>query len=258
MVAENNELVLVRPEIADIESIIDGVIDADSAKTASGNMDKLKKLLEVADQYGEFASQYCLAEARLYIKIASIEGADEQLPRSKQDIIGWIRTKTQDELDEIMETVREGTRIGTIKNREIRTKIDAMRAKGIISEYKRISNEIIEEYKGVGSVNVSVARFYDKWTFPDAPDRETAKAYADKTRNDVLSAGGVGIADGVGTYIDPSSANRQTISAAVGNRLESIYRDLCALASICEKANFSIPENGVALLKEAFARIEAI
>ena len=253
-----NELVLARPEIADIDELINGVFDADSAKTASCNMDKLKKLLEVADQFGEFASQYCLAEARLYIKIASIEGADEQLPKGKQDIIGWIRTKTQDELDEIMEIVREGTRIGTVKNREMRSKIDAVRSKGIISEYKRISNEIIEEYKVAGSANVSVARFYDMWTFPDAPDHETAKAYADKTRNDVLSAGGVGIADGVGTYIDPSSANRQSISAAVGNRLESIYKDLCALASICENANFSIPKDGIALLKEAFARIEAV
>lgn len=237
------------------DALIGSVVDASTARTAEVNMDKLKKMLDLADEYGNYASEYCTKEAELYIHIAGIIGAERELSSTRKRLVEWIRSKSNEELQSIIEECKSGCRIATVMNREIREdkKIAAGRAE--IEEYKRISSQIIREYNDNGRTELTTMRFFDGWSLKSNPDVSAAKAFTEKTRDALLHRGGVGVADGNGTYINPDCCNRHEVAAAVETRLRSIHADLIALAEICERTRFSIPPSGVKLLEEQLERL---
>lgn len=243
----------------DVERIIDEICDASTSKEATDNMDRLKKLLDLAEQYGDYAIQFCIAEARVYIRISEISDGEAELTKSKKSLIDWIRNKTADEMDEILAEVASGVRIVTIKNRETRAADEEEQRSSVVNEYHRIAASIVDSYETSGRTNITPSEFYDRWTLAAVPvDRATAKAYTEKTRDVILRRGGVGIADGMGTYVNPESSDRDEIASAVAERLTSIYRDMRALVEVCERANFSIPQKGLLMLREQMERLESL
>lgn len=245
----------VRADALLAEQIVDSVYDAETAKDATSSMDKLKKMLDLAEQYGRYAREFCTSEARLYVRIASISDCESSLSSSKRELVNWIRSKG-DEIDAILEEVATGVRINTIRNRELRELRKEISKRTPLVEFSRISSEILTEYRETGKATVSQNEFATRWQLPEAIDTNAAKAYTEKTRDSILNSGGVGIADGIGTYVNPKSANRNVISRAVEARLNSIYADLCSLASLCKQAKFSIQHEGVRLLREKLDEIE--
>lgn len=245
------------PSITSIDAIINEVCDAESARDATTWMDKLKKLLEIADEYKRYACEYCFKEACLYVRIAKMEGADALLTGSKKALIAWINGKSDEELTAILDECSKGCRISTIRVREQRERVNAAKKKSAVSEFKRISGEIVERYRQTGRTTCAPSVFFNEWQAYEAPDKETSKAYTEMTRDRILKLGGVGIADGLGTYIDPATDNRTEISAAITARLESIYADMCAITQICETSHFKVPERGLKLLRDKLAEMES-
>lgn len=245
------------PNVASIDSIIEDVYNAESAKDAAAWMDNLKKLLEVAEEYNRYACEYCAKEACLYVRIAQIDGADVLLPQKRKNLVAWIRSKNDEEVREILEECATGILIDKIRRRENAKMADIKKKENVINEFKRISGAIIDEYRKTGRTSCSPSVFLNKWQINGKPDRETSKAYTEMTRDRILRMGGVGIADGIGTYVDPSSKNRLEVSAAITARLESIYADMCAITQICEIAHFRVPKEGLRLLREKMAEMEA-
>lgn len=250
--------IIKAPSIASIDTIIEEVCDAESAKDAVSWMDKLKKLLEIADEYKRYACEYCTKEACLYVRIAKMDDADSLLTKGKKALVTWIRSKSEDELAAILNECASGCRITSVYRREQQTKVSAAKSRSAISEFKRISGEIVERYKQTGKTVCSPSVFFNEWQAYETPDKETSKAYTEKTRDRLLRMGGVGIADGIGTYIDPTTENRSGISAAITVRLESIYADMCAITQICETSHFRVPRNGIDLLREKLDEMESL
>lgn len=244
------------PNVASIDSIIEDVHNAESAKDAAAWMDNLKKLLEVAEEYNRYACEYCTKEAYLYVRIAQIDGADVLLPRKRKNLVAWIRSKSDEEVHEILEECATGILIDKIRRRENTEMADIKRKERAINEFKRISGAIIEEYRKTGRTSCSPSVFLNKWLVKGKPDRETSKAYTEMTRDRILKMGGVGIADDMGTYVDPTTNNRDEIRAAISARLKSIYTDMRAIIRICKMSGYGIPERGLRLLRDTLDEME--
>lgn len=253
-----NEIVKLDGAMSTVDQIIGSVFDAKSAHSAVGNMAKIKKILEVAEQYGQYANRFCGKEAELYITIAGIDGAESELTKAQRELVAWIRSKSKDEITAILEECASGRRINNIRNSELRANSEILKSKNVESEYNRISSIILHEYSSMGRTTVSPQRFFEEWLLPTAPDKAAAKAYTEKTRDELIHRGGVGIADGVGTYVDPSTGNRKELAQAVSARLRSIYADMESLTSLCKHARFSIPSEGVYELKRLLDEMEEV
>lgn len=239
------------------DRIIEGIVDAKTARTAAISMDKLKKMLDLADEYGNYASEYCTKEAELYIRIASVDGADSMLPDAKRKLVNWIRSKTKSQISDVLAECKRGTRISTIMNREYRDekKIEAELAE--VAEYKRISKAVITEFDSTGRTSITPMRYFDSWKLKSEPDSAAAKAFTEKTRDELLRRGGIGLADGDGTYINPLSSNRYEVAEAVEARLRSIHCDILSLISICEKTRFAIPDTGIDMLIDLLDKLRS-
>jgi hypothetical protein len=249
-------IVLLSNQLTVIDQLIDSVFDAQTAKDAVTEMDKLKKLLDLAEQYGNYASEFCRKEAEMYVRIAEIEGADASLTSAKRGLVNWIRSKKPDEISEILARCAEGCRISRIQSGEIRELGKKLQGKAVENEYNRIRSIILYEFTSEGRATVNPQRFYDEWSLPSTPDRTAAKAYTEKIRDDLIKRGGVGIADGIGTYVDPESKSRDELASAISARLRSIYADIKALAKLCKQSRFSIPHDGIHELQKLLKEME--
>lgn len=243
--------------IAQIDAIIESVSDSESAAKAARGMDSLKKLLEAAEKYGEYAVQFCIKEAELYVRIAHEKGWEAELPQGKRSLVSWIRSKSESELVEILKECSDGVRIVTIRGRELKKPKDPRKEVSPVEEFKRISDELQQEFSQVGIITISPKVYMDRWKAFEAPDPSTAKAYTERTRDQILHMGGVGIADGIGTYALPERCDRRMLKDAISARLRSIYADVKALSKLCSEGNMSPSAEGIEMICTELNRMVA-
>lgn len=223
------------------------VVDADSAKKQVNNMERLRKLIEAAEQYGQYASQYCEQEFRLFLKIAEIEGAEEKLTKAKRDMVAWLREKSQPEIDELMMACKDGTRIHVLYNREMRGKIERY---DVTRDCDRIAQEIEDEAVKTGRTTLTRATFYERSKHPEKLSGNVVSAYVEHTRDRLLKRKVLGLGDGNGTYVSPQKCERQEVAKMVKIRLESIVSDLKTIKQICSETGFIVPRSGVEVICE--------
>lgn len=241
---------LDRFEQFDPNGFFNGIVDAESAKQAVSKIKVLEDMLKVADQFGEYASKFCLLEAQMYIEIAGVDGAEEQLTDSKRKLVNWIRSKTEDEMVEIIEEVSQGIRILQIKHREDRERRNDIKNNASIQEYKRISDEIVRQLNETGHTQLSNSVFIEKWCSVGRPDASTIHAYVESTRDKILSRKGRGLGDQQGTYMLVEKCERSQVAQIVQMRLESIVADLKTIKQICNETHFVVPNEGIQIINE--------
>jgi len=224
----------------------DEVTDAESAKQQVNNMERLKKLMEAAEQYGQYASQFCEQEFRLFLKIAEIEGAENKLPAAKRRMVEWLRAKSDGEKSEILEQCKDGQRLHVIFNRETRQKVSY----DPLKDCERISRDIVKEAMSTGRTTLTKATFYQRAAHPEKLDDSAIRAYMESTRDQLLKKKVLGLGDGNGTYVSPEKCDRQEVAAIVKTRLESIVADLKTIKQICGQTGFIVPKSGVKIICE--------
>lgn len=235
------------------------IYDAESAKRAVGKVKVLEEYLKAADQYGEYAAKFCLLEAQMYVQIAQVDGSEDQLTEAKRRLVRWIRSKTDEEMAEILEEVATGIRIMKIERRENDEQARQVQRKDIDSELKRISDQIVTDAEKNGITKLSPTVFHERWRmYGFHPNKDTIKGYVESTRDRLLNKNILGIGDGEGTYVNPVKCDRDTISQVVETRLESIYADISSLSKICRDAKFSIPEQGITALHASIDELAAV
>ena len=251
-----SEIQYIGGNFPSIDEIVQSINDADTAKEAVDSTEKLKKLLEVAEQYGQYASQFCLMEAETFIRIAKIPNAEKKLKSSKKRIVEWLRQKTPHGLDRIRQACADGRRIHLVMKDELRKERDDIYEMGADKEYARIQGIIVTELEQTGKTRLSPQRFIEKWRLLRAPSAATVKAYVESTRDKLLHMDGRGIGDGDGTYVLPSKCDRQQIAAVVSIRLRSIAADLNSLCRLCSENSFKVPPEGIEILEKAVKGLE--
>jgi hypothetical protein len=224
----------------------DQVTDADSAKKQVNNMERLKKLMEAAEQYGQYASQYCEQEFRLFLKIAEINGAEDKLPAAKRRMVAWLRKKRQAQIDAILDQCKDGTRLHVIFNRETRGVAEAYDP---AKDCERISLQILQDAESCGRTTLTRATFYEHAKHPNRITTDMAQAYAEYTKVKLRKMNALGLGDGNGTYVMPERCEKRDVAKIVETRLKSIVADLKAIREICEKTGFVIPSEGVEIIR---------
>lgn len=232
----------------DPNGFLDGIVGAKSAKRAVDKIKVLEDMLKAADQFGEYASKFCLLEAQMYMQIAEVDGAEEQLTDSKRKLVDWIHSKTKEEMTEIIEEVNQGVRILQIKHREDRERLNNIKNNAVNQEYKRISDEIVRQLNETGHTQLSKSVYIEKWHSIGSPDASTIHAYVESTRDKILKSKGRGLGDQQGTYMLVEKCERTDIARIVSTRLESINNDLLALKQICNESHFCVSEKGIETL----------
>lgn len=223
------------------------VVDADSAKKQVNNMERLKKLMEAAEQYGQYASEYCEAECKLFFKISEIDGAEDKLSAAKRRLVSWLRGKTISERKAILEQCKDGTRVHIVFKRETRI---ARATYDITKDCDRISLEIESEAERYGRVTLTRSTFYERAKQPDKLTPDVVSAYVEHTRDKLLRKRVLGLGDGSGTYVSPEKCDRNEVAKMVEARLKSIVSDLKAIKDICLETGFVIPRDGVEIIRD--------
>lgn len=248
------EIVAQRPELSTAERIVQSIHDAKSAKQGVGDMNVLKSMLDAADEYGHYACQFCLLEAQMWVQIASLDDGTDMLSKAQTNLVEWIRTKSSEEIDDVLDECSGGTRILRIKNRD--TYIP--RRDKETAEFNRISSKIESEILKDGRTRLSSGRFYEEWSISGRPKPCDIAAYKSRTKDRIITKyGGVGLGDGSGTYVVPSVCERSETAKAIKSRLESIVRDLKSIQSICKETRFAVPQSGIAVIRSLLSQLEA-
>lgn len=246
------ELASCETELSAAENIVSGIHDSRSAKQAVKDMDAIKSMLEAAEEYGRYASQYCMMEAQMWVKISKIDNGGELLTKSQKDLVSWLQTKTQAELVEIVKECSRGIRIREVKRRDT----FVPRYEKELAEYNRISAKIENEISEYGRTTLSSGRFYEEWSITGRPKPHDIAAFKSRTKDMLITKyGGVGLGDGSGTYIVPSVCNRQETAKAIESRLNSVVRDLKSILAICKETRFAVPRSGIVVITNLLSEL---
>lgn len=229
----------------------DGEVTPQAAKIAVAQFESLEKILKATEQYGEKASEFCVAEAMLWKRIADAEGAESKLTASQKDTVEWVRRISDDKWRDVLSMCQEGRRLRSIINAERREHISELKQQTADKEYKRIQDKIVSDLRTNGHTKLTASEFVEQWRALGPPNKDTIKAYVESTRDKLLKSGGRGLGDGDGTYMLPPACSRKNIEQIVQTRINSIYRDIGELAKICKDADFYVPREGLRLLHEA-------
>ena len=228
----------------------DGVTPT-SAKYAAGMLKSLEEQIKAADRWGEYASKFCVLEFQMWIKIAEVEGSEEKLNATQKDTVAWIRSKSKEELDELLEICREGRKIRTIILEERRANRSEIVEHNKDAEYKRISDKIVDNLDKFGFTTLTPSSFIENWrnTFA-APDSKTVKAYIESTRDRLLKKNAYGLGDS-GTYMLIKKCSDKNIASIVETRIKSILADLHSLAEICQQTDFYVDDDDLSIIHAA-------
>ena len=253
--SSENALAKVDIAIAALDQFIDSIKDAESADDALWQSRMMDDFLAKADACGEYASAFCLREAQILVKAASLP--DHLEVKRRQKTIAWIRTKSLDEVQAILDECATGVRIGVIKARETRAANEKAGADRQLVELKRISDKVVTELLETGHTTNSAERFYSEWRLKDAPDKQAVTAFREKTKCDLIARGAVGLGDGSGSYANPVQCDRNETMLYVENRLRSMHNDMVSLIKHCRAAKFAVAASATDVLRKDLDDLEA-
>ena len=247
--------VILPREFDGLADAIKTMKDLKEARKCIEDMDFLKDCLDHADRFGEFAKQYCVMEARMYLNIVDVFRNDRdgyyEITNMQRNLVLWLRDKDEEERAIILGKCAEGRRILAIYKDEQKIK----RLMNKMGEYRDVSDHIIQEASENGRTTLSVERFYDMFPARIKPSKDDIRAYTERTRDELLRMGAVGLGDGKGTYIVPSRAERDEVIRAIMTRLDSIVFDIRRLRELCDKAGVVFPEPKLREIKAEMDRL---
>lgn len=254
--SNETDLSTVNGALANLDGFLASIDDAKSADDALWQAKLMDEFLRKADECGEYAAAFCFREAQILVRAASLP--DHLEVRRRKGMIAWLRSKTIEQVQEILDECATGVRIGVIKARETRAANAQDCRDRQIDEFKRISSKLIDEVGTTGRTTISVERFYAEWRLAETPDRQTMAAFREKTKNDALGLGAVGLGDGSGTYAIPVKCDREDTRLYVENRLRSMHHDIVSLTKHCRASNFAVAHGATDALRADLDELEAL
>lgn len=245
--------------------------DWDSARDGLDVMNVLKSVLKARRAFRAKQGEYCLAEFRMWLRIIEIgekqpigtrfsnETMKDKFTIVEGRIYEWLLSKSQEDLDMIAYMCSKGQSVNEQRLDESRI-AHKLRTREIDAErYQTVAEKIVNEGESKGITRCSVESFLSSWDENDAPNTKTVKAYVEKTRDELLHKGFVGIADGRGTYVkNDGSGDTVMLSRAIANRITSLCYDMESLRQLCIDNNLEIPDEQKRRIKSAVNALTGI
>jgi len=207
-------------------------------------LNMVKEALKAADRFREESVKFARYEAYALVRVMEISG-DSSLIKGKwrKATAEWLAGMTQDKRDEYIAMCSDGKTIDNIYRELIAIPQQRNELAQAVAECKSIARKELKE-SGIVVVPRIVREHSNR--FPKSMMREIT----DGVRSAVRDAGGVGIGDDNGTYIDPDKESNY-ISDAIATRISAVVRDvegIADLANRCEsKPTFYIKGDGTRL-----------
>lgn len=221
-------------QLAQLETLED-------VKAALKQLSVLKAALEAADRFRQESVKFARHEAYALARAYEIAGnADGISGKWRKLTAKWLSELTDEERDAYIAMCSEGKTIDNVYREVVAEPMQRMAVAEALSACKK---EAREKLSSDGMVSVqSIVRTHSA-KFP----RSMMKEITDGVRDAVRSAGGVGIGDDSGTYINPETESKY-VSDAITARVAAVVRDVESIADLaqrCEsKPSFSIKGNG--------------
>lgn len=241
------------------DRIIEGIVDAETAHDAIDTMDKLKNMLNLADQYEKYAIQYLVAECKMWFAIVDAWEAAPKgdssaaffdgLKQRQQKLIFWIQTFDEAQREFVLNECMRGKSIESQRQQ----KVACDNLERAAQDYEDASSEIVRRCLQTGRTTCSIEGFLEDWrgrvskTF----NGKVAKACVEKARDELLRAGAVGLGDGKGTYVMASSMTMGEAQSAILTRVKAIKADLGALRKLCDMFGAKLPGKEAAEVRAA-------
>ena len=233
----------------DFNGFFDCVIDADSAKAAVDWFKEAEEDLKRRREYGRCAKKYCLLEAQMFVKISKIDGVDDVLRASEKRVVQWLRAKSDDEIDALVDKCGTGIRMSRLWDKECGKE---HKRQQVNDECKRIQDVIVNEAVNRGKTRLNYGRFYEESRGRVRLPKDVVSAYTESTRDILLKKGMLGLGDGNGEYICPPRCTRDELARAILNRVHSILNDLRTLHKLCVNERFLLSAESIDELSSEF------
>lgn len=193
------------------------------------DLDILEKLLKKAEQYGTYASKFCLLELDALTEIAKKSTSSMKGRIKDGALIDFIASLNEEQYKELRDKCASGIRVksvvyGTKRMCEIRDKQ---------TRCISVSNDIVNDFRKNGTAQLSTEVFYGELIDHAKETSFIVNASVRETRARILKSGAVGIKDGSGTYI---RAGDKRTGEAIANRLTEIKQDVLSIVRICSNA----------------------
>ena len=221
-----SEIVKAGPSLSDL-----GEVHTESeVRRVLAQLELIKDALKAADMFRDQSVRYARYEAYALVRAVEISG-DGRLVKGKwrRQAAEWLAAMPEDERERWIAKCEDGKTIDNVYKDAVFIPEQRDALGRATSECK---GEAVERLRSSGAVNVQSVISRYRREFPKSMMREIT----DGVRSAVKSAGGVGIGDGGGTYIDPDK-NSDLVADAIRSRIDAVVRvieSIADLASRCE------------------------
>ena len=204
-------------------------------------LEAVKDALKAADEFREKSVMYAQYEAYALVRAVEISG-DTHLIKGKWRKLAaeWLASMPEDERGAYIAKCSDGKTIDNVYKAVVFLPEQRSALGNAVSECKAAASDALRK-DGVVSIQSIVGKY--QGMFPRAMIGEIT----DGVRSVVRSAGGVGIGDGNGTYVDPEKKSLY-VSQAIATRIDAVTRDIESIADLsskCEsKPTFRIKGDG--------------
>lgn len=250
----NNEIVPVALDVGDdgpiaefyaiVQRVFDGDIpDGEAARKCINDVSRLKSALEAMGVLEEHIREYCLLDCKMWLVFSTLDDSDlrRHLTKGQIEKVKWLRSKTQDEVSDIIEECANGTMLSRIKARDTRI---ANKAR-VEDEYNRINDEFLKEMEETNRTQVNTARYLRMWSIPVKPDMRQVASNVNHCRNLLINRDGVhGLGDDEGSYANTNELTRDEVAQIVSNKMRHIRDCAKELVGFCKEKGFGIPSSG--------------
>lgn len=247
--------------IANVNNVaarIDGMSDADSARSCIDDMALLEQLLKRAHKYKEYATKYLVLECDMWLKITELHETRSAkvmrlLSRKECNLVEWLLEKDDAERLKVREYCRAGRSVYMQRADEV----SCSNARTRPQMYGDIIEAMAKDCARNGRVTANYEAFIDRWRdrrYP--PNPEIIRAYVKVARDTLLKNGAVSLGDGTGEYFLPSPDEPQKAYEAAMQRLQAIENDIRSVCKLLSTAEITMMPHCTDGIRDALACLE--
>lgn len=217
------------------------VQDEQDVLDALAKLNMVKEALKQADRFRDESVKFARYEAYALVRAVEISGSAKLIKgKWRKAAAEWLASLSEEERESYVLLCNDGKTIDNVYKEVVALPQQREKLAEAVSTCKTVARE---ELRKTGMVVVPHIVRSHSAEFP----KSMLKEITDGVRAAVRDAGGVGIGDENGTYIDPERESRY-VSDAIATRINAVVRDIegiADLASRCEsKPEFHIKGSG--------------
>ena len=210
-------------------------------KAALFKVETVKEALKAADMFREKSVMFARYEAYALVRVVEVCGNTDCIKGKYRKLAAeWLFGLSETERDKYVAMCEDGKTIDNVYRCEVYKPMQRSALGDAVADCKDKARNMLRN-DGIVSVPAIVNEHVND--FPRAMRQEIANG----VREAVRQAGGVGIGDERGTYIDPEKHSTY-VSDAIATRISAVARDIesiCELSGKCKSMpSFHIKGNG--------------